>query len=372
MLRGQHAAVRLLTLSVALLSSLYVLHGSLSLASSYADTYVSDEIYYVDSARRILRDVFGMKVSESSFSNRTAADYYNLEHPPLGKYAIAIVLSLSDSPLSWRIPSIALATLMPLVLYFAYASRGAMGAAAGAVAAIALASDPIVRVMGSVAMLDIYLAFFTALAIALSYRGQYMLSALFASLSINVKVSGAGTMLGFLMSLYRITDRWERVKTALLGLAIALVVSALLHAPLIAHFGASDMFHETMSALRWHTTSRPKDGPPYSSPSGWILNAAPFPLSFDPVIVEARINTALHLIALTVSIYFLMRGILTGLGNVEVVAPLFYASITLAYWTVFIAGNQTLYSFYAVQLSPAAAGTIAELTILAWERSRRT
>lgn len=359
------------TFAIALLSSLYVLHGSLSLATSYSEVYVSDEIYYVDSARRIMRDVFGASVREASFSNRTAADYYNLEHPPLGKYFIALAISVSDSPLCWRMPSAALAALIPLLLYATYASRGPLGAIAGASASIAAAADPILRVMGSVAMLDMYLAFFTALSMAFAYNGRHLLSLLFAALSLNVKISGIGTLLGSLMSLYHVESLRERVKLALLGLAMVLAVSLAIHAPLIAHFGPDRMLHETVSALKWHTTSRPKDGPPYSNPSGWILNAAPFPLSFDPLVVEARVNTLVHLVALTAAVYYILRGITMGLGEIRIAAPLYYGAITMAYWMAFLAGNQTLYSFYAVQLSPAAAATVAELTIIAWKGEKR-
>ncbi|MCX8195583.1 MAG: glycosyltransferase family 39 protein [Acidilobaceae archaeon] len=367
-MRALHIAYYLLTALAALASSLLVFLEAFSLAGAYGSAYVTDEIYYVDSARRLLERVFGLE-QPGEYSGKTREDYYNLEHPPLGKYIIALgMLLCGDQPLCWRLPGVLLGSLMPLVLYAAYASsRHPAGPAAGAVAAIALAADPIVARSASVAMLDIYLSFFTALSIALAVRGNYLPSLLAAALSLNVKISGAGTMLGSVMNLYRLEGRRERLKLLAIGAIATAALSLLLHAPLMAHFGPLRIAEETVGAVRWHLTSRPPDGPPSSSPSGWILNVAPFVFSYDPRPVLAEVNTAVHLVALAFSVYALLLG-LWGRLEQRLSSPLFYAAITLAYWSVFLAGNRTLYSFYAVQLSPAAAGAIAELVLLAWDK----
>jgi len=46
-------------------------------------------------------------------------DYLNTEHPPLGKYLIALsIILLGDHPFHWRVPSIVSGVLMILLLYY--------------------------------------------------------------------------------------------------------------------------------------------------------------------------------------------------------------------------------------------------------------
>ncbi|MDM7275407.1 MAG: glycosyltransferase family 39 protein [Thermoprotei archaeon] len=361
-------AYYLVTLAVALGSSVYIFTSAYSLASSYGDRYVSDEIYYVDSARRLLQRVFHVDINYHNYSGKTSEDYYNLEHPPLGKYLIGLsMIVCGDKPTCWRLPGIIEASLMPLILYIAYATlRNPLAPAAGAVAALALALDPIVYRATSVAMLDAHLAFITSLSIALSVRGRFAAAGVLAALSSTVKISGAGTILGYLMSLYRVDRVKKRLALAIASIAAAALLYALVHAPLASHFGVERIVDENIRAVKWHTTTRPPGGPPASNPSGWILNVAPFAYTFDPAPVYAELNTIIHLVALAFSVYILVTGILWGMREYSLAATLYYAGITLAYWAVYIAGNKTLYSFYAIQLSPAAAGTLAELLLVAW------
>lgn len=175
-----------------------------------------------------------------------------------------------------------------------------------------------------------------------------------------------------MLSLYKVDSVRRRLTIALLALALIAFIQVAVHTPLALHFSPQRMVEETVNAVRWHTTSRPPDGPPYSSPSGWILNVAPFPLTFNPTPVRAELNTLIHIIALAYSTYILVIGLLGGLKSYRITAPLYYAGVTLAYWAVYIAGNRTLYSFYAIQLTPLAAATIAELTLQIHKPSKST
>ena len=351
-------------MSIALLASYKVFTEAYGLASSYVDPYVSDEIYYVDSARRYLQYIFDVEIKYFNYSGRTAGDYFNLEHPPLGKYIIALSMLLcGDRPLCWRLPSVIEVTLIPLVLYTAYAlTKHPLGPLAGSIAALAASVDPVLYNVGSVAMLDPHLAFFTAISLAFAVHNRHLLAATAAGLALSVKISGVGTLIGFLLTLYRVENIRRRLTLVLLSIALVAFIAAVAHAPLALYFTPERIVDETIRAVKWHTTSRPGDGPPYSSPSGWILNVAPFPLSYNPKPVKAELNTLVHLVALTYSTYILILGLLGSL-NRKVTAPLYYAGVTIAYWAVYIAGNRTLYSFYAIQLTPLAAATIAELTI---------
>ena len=123
----------LATFLVAVGASYLVFSKAYALASGYVDDYVSDEIYYVDTARRILQRVFGAQLDYHRYSGSTADDYFNLEHPPLGKYIVAISMVVcGDKPLCWRLPSVLEASLIPLLLYFTYAAvRHPLGPLAG-------------------------------------------------------------------------------------------------------------------------------------------------------------------------------------------------------------------------------------------------
>ena len=362
------------TFLIAVTASYLVFSKAYGLALGYGDVYVSDEIYYVDSSRRILERVFNANVSYYSYSGRTADNYFNLEHPPLGKYIIASSMVVcGDKPLCWRLPSLIEVSLIPLILYVTYATvRHPLGPLAGSAAALAASADPILHRVGSVALLDPHLAFFTTISLALAVHSRYVASALFAGLALSVKISGVGTIIGYMLSLYKVDSVRRRLTIVLLALALIAFIQVAVHTPLALHFSPQRMVEETVNAVRWHTTSRPPDGPPYSSPSGWILNVAPFPLTFNPTPVRAELNTLIHIIALAYSMYILVIGLLGGLKSYRITAPLYYAGVTLAYWAVYIAGNRTLYSFYAIQLTPLAAATIAELTLQTHKPSKPT
>jgi hypothetical protein len=120
--------------------------------------YISDEVWYVASARNILHDVFRTPAASDyytvsyecmtpglfivkTYQNMpgvyTAAglppcyirrgfpypdkegilSYYNLEHPPLAKYVIAAVEAVRDEPIFWRLPSMALGAATLLLVF---------------------------------------------------------------------------------------------------------------------------------------------------------------------------------------------------------------------------------------------------------------
>ncbi len=359
----------MLLVAAVIASSALVAWKSYTIASYNAEhgsPYVSDEIYYVDSARRYLRDLFGVKVDESMFSNKTRPDYYNLEHPPLGKYIIALSIALlGDDPLNWRVPGIVEASLLPAILGVAlyYARRDPLGALAGAVAALALAADPIVSYSASVAMLDIHLAFFEALTLGLLVGGRRRLALVAAGLTLSVKMSGVAAVL-LLIGYSLLFD--EGVRGKLRGVSeailIPVLVYAILLAPLAAYFGPVKLVDETMRAIEWHTTSRPP-GPPTSTPIEWILNGNPFYYSFGPVAFAGVLNTVLHIEALILAAPLIVASSALRRPPASI-GSLLYVSVIATYLIVYLMGNKTLYSFYSVQLSPAMAAGIASTLLL--------
>ncbi|MCE4601831.1 MAG: glycosyltransferase family 39 protein [Desulfurococcales archaeon] len=361
--------VSILLLSVAV-SSIFVYYSASGLAHLYEELgkeYVSDEIYYVDTARRILQNVFKVDIDYWSYSGKTDEDYYNLEHPPLGKYIIALsMLVCGDEPLCWRLPGILEASMIPVIIALAYTGRRPPMILAASSAAMAAGSDYILRTAGAVAMLDIHLAFFTALTILAAARGRLGLASIMAGAAASVKMSGVAAVLALIVYIAYAgwMSRRERIRTVVKIVLISLTVYIVMYVPLASYFGPVELVKENINALKWHTTSRPADGPPTSTPTGWIFNVNPFYYSVSGALVSARLNTLIHLPALVAALIITMYHLDRGRERM-VFSSILYMSIIITYYLVFVMGNRTLYSFYAVQLTPAAAGVLAEISLLA-------
>ncbi len=349
------------------------------LATAYTlhQDYVSDEIYYVDTARRILINVFHVGLREQyNWSGKTGENYYNLEHPPLGKYIIGLSMLLcGDKPVCWRLPGILEAFLTPLVIYVGFASvalrrRWRLAILAGIVAAVAAGADRILFVDASVAMLDIHLAFFTALSLSAYLAGRPRLALVMAALASTVKMSGIAAVAGvagyeFFRQISR--RKWRvSVRIVLEAVIVTALIWLVVYSPLIAYFGPTKILKETSAALKWHTTSRP-EGPPTSNPPGWILNSNPFVFAYSTVYAAAETTTIVHLAALAVSLVIVLLVLALSLRGREIplgAGSTTYIATLLLYLAVYLLGNHTLYSFYAVQLNPPAGIAIGEAILI--------
>ncbi|GAB6147766.1 glycosyltransferase family 39 protein [Stetteria hydrogenophila] len=364
------AALLLAGLALSAALGVMVYRESRGIAASL-EPYTSDEIYYVDTARRILQRVFGVhSVSWWGYSGKTDEGYMNTEHPPLGKYIIGLSMLLcGDRPGCWRLPGSLEAAAIPVILYLGYAAAGrrlgspALGAAAGVAAAAAAAGDRILVEESAVAMLDIHLAFFTAVAVAAAAAGRVRLAYTSAALAAAVKYSGAFILPAvWLASLYWARDRRGLARLVGESLLAALLVQLALWAPLAVKLGGGDwprwLLDQFTGALSWHTSPRPS-GPPTSPPWLWWLNWNPSHLSYQPVI-GGEVSTLIHAAALPAA-----AGLAAACAPRRCPAAGSYslAWIMLGYTAVYLAGNNTLYSFYAVHLTPAAAGVMGDLTL---------
>ncbi len=347
-----------LWLLVVIIIGSYAAYRAYEIASVNSEQYhryVSDEIYYVDSARRYLEYVFHVPVNESMYSGDTAEDYFNMEHPPVGKYIIALSMVVcGDKPICWRLPGVIEAGLIPVLLALGFINAPGdikIRIIASLTASLAVAADPILYYSGSVAMLDIHLAFFEALTIFLFLHNHRRLALVAAGLTAAVKMSGVSVVLAFLLYDLLIQDKIRvKLKHASEDILLPVVIYILTLIPLAYYFGPRRLIEETLGALKWHTTSRPP-GPPTSTPLGWILNSNPFFYSYSPLAMPAILNTSLHIIALlaiaplgAIGVWRKSRYIAYG--------AFVYASVILTYIIVWLLGNHTFYSFYSVQLTP--------------------
>ena len=400
--------------------SLAKAYNSYEIATSF-DNYVSDEVWYVTSARTLLYKVFdvepkftynglygytvfcnskesvnqvvqlvtslGGDIIKNSYKKINAVSvaidgslvdriknidgvidvipgypypdkeninrYYNFEHPPLGKFLIALSIAIfGDNPFNWRIPGIIEVFIIGMIVgYLAYRLLGLIGAF---LSMLAFYFDPITTNSAAVAMLDIHLAFFASLALLFLYRKNYSVSLIFVGLASMVKYSGLFFALPFY---YFYRKSTTPTRTIIKIIVIIGIVSAIVFSPLISSFGVERMIQEFFGAVKWHTTSRPT-GPEPSNPIEWFLGIKSFYFHINPDI-PAR---GLPFIYVPVFIVGLVLLPLTfkkrvpgkyGLKKYLYYNLIFFAVI-FGFFAVMLMGNRTLYSFYLVELSPLA------------------
>ncbi len=334
---------------------------------SHGDKYVSDEIYYVDTARRYLINIFKIKINYYNMSGSTASNYFNLEHPPLGKYIIALAMvTCGDKPICWRLPGIIEASLLPIILGLASyrvarlynVSHPEIPALIGGLAA---ASNRIVFMDGSVALLDIHMSFFGALSLlALTYNRPRS-AIILGVLSFTVKMTGAVFL--FSVFVYYIIKIKSTNKKIIDLIIIPLVVIFFVYLPLIYYFGPIEIIKETIDALRWFSTSRPP-GPPVSGPLGWLVNSNPFYFNYNMVYSAAVMTPLVSLAGFASSLA--MVGIFTDKLVDKKDPPWAYGSISVAavfllFGLLYALGNHTFYSFYAIVLVPGLSLSLAEI-----------
>jgi len=367
-------------LILAVIAGAFQAYRAYELATGYVThgrSYVSDEIYYVDVARRYLVEIFHVNINYYEMSGKTRDDYFNLEHPPLGKYIIALSMVIcGDRPLCWRLPGIIEAGIIPVLLYLAFLrfigkhDFSTRYIVAGVIAAISAGSDRIIYRDASVALLDIHLAFFTALTVFFLARDRLIPASISSALAFMVKMSGLAAIGGVLFYVFirgvsqrkylDVINQWISV------IFIVIAVSLFLYLPLINYFGPSEIVKETLAALRWHTSSRP-EGPPTSTPIGWVFNSNPFFFSFSLVNAAAATTTIIELfgvIAAGISVILAMISAIWKKRFVNAPGGHTLLLVFAMYGVIWVLGNHTFYSFYAVQLAPLSAMALAEFFLL--------
>ncbi len=359
----------ILAVLIAIFLGLSIFRNSRALAKALDDGYVSDEIYYVDVARRLLTEVFGYHLTNPwPYSGKTNPNYMNPEHPPLGKYIIALSMILcGDKPSCWRLPGAIEAGLMPIIFVLGYISlKGSIRKRlllifAGLVAALAIAADRSVRFESAVAMLDIHQTFFEVLALVLLARGRVIPALVFAGLAGSVKYSGFFLLPAFWAYIgYFVNNRKERLLLFLASILIPISTVVILNVPIILHFGFRWWWENSVvGAIEWETTSRPP-GPPTSTPFQWFFNANPFYFSYN-VIIGGVVTPVLYLGALVLGAANIVIGM--AWRKIKTVGSLGFYSILAMYLLLYEIGDKTLYSYYVVQLAPAMALTYADFIL---------
>lgn len=313
-----------------------------------------EEIEYSMRESRVLKVIWGYP-----YPDRENIDsYYNLEHPPLGKYFIALsMLVFGDLPVYWRLPGVIAGSII-IVLAFIIGLR-LSGPIGGLLASIVLYFDTLLLNMSSIAMLEIYVMLFLTLTLLFLVYRKPILASIALGLAASVKLSG----LFVTIPLYIIAKRegYDSLRAYLLAFIIPLITIGLMCFPLYPVFGVSNVITSLVSSIGWHTSIKHKltEGPPVSAPWEWFYNANPFYFHFNPDLA-AIVNPPIYIGALIVAL-LLLGATLSKKYKVQGYPPLFFTFILLGYIVMYVLGGRTQYSYYVSLLTPLTATILSQL-----------
>jgi dolichyl-phosphate-mannose--protein O-mannosyl transferase len=158
------------------------------------NTFIFDELYYVDGARDLL--TYGVEVS--------GAKPEFVVHPPLGKWLIGLGIKVfGDSGFGWRITSALVGSLM-ILLVARIAHRLFRNTFLTALASALMALDGLALVHSRTALLDNFLAFFILLATYLFLTRRYWWTGIALGCAMATKWSALYFLIAFgAIGLYR-------------------------------------------------------------------------------------------------------------------------------------------------------------------------
>ncbi|MEM0227718.1 MAG: glycosyltransferase family 39 protein [Ignisphaera sp.] len=345
-----------------------------SMASLYGvnivyDSFIKINALYVEATNRnsielfakqtgAIDTIFGWIIGDSSDINK----YMNYEHPPTAKYLIALMLlALGDRPLFWRIPSIimgAIVTLMTyLIVYVISKSKEA-----GLIASALVAVDPMTRYLSSIAILDIYVAAFTLIALYLALKNRLKEAALLLGLASTFKFTALIAFIPLLFiyirNLTKRTTRFLDILSASLEYLILTILSfvffqILLSVPIIIKIGIDAWFNESVfKAISWHLSTKciGAECPIASAPWDWFFGLNSFPLYIDS---HGKALYAMGFVPAYAISFVLLFFTLPYRKYNTISRDAWYMPLGLfiGYTILWMAGSRTQYSFYAIQLT---------------------
>ena len=316
--------------------------------------YIGDEVWYPTAAYNILKLVFHVQPPMYfSYPNEQGIQtYINPEHPPLGKYFMAIfILLLGYQPIAWRIPSWIMGDLTVIVAFLLarkLIGNDLWGNVAGLVSAALIMLSPNIWVIHGIALLDIYVGFFSLLAVYLLLSDNRLLWASIAlGLAFASKESAFPLLLPFLYYVGEIKK--SPLQRAVYGIGIPVATYAVLSIPIMIYFGGLTgwMHNSFLHMLGWDVTNGHialSAVTQISPPWDWFFDVHPFYLGYN---FYASTNPILMwLWVATTPIAFILKD--TKLITLTMSAWVMW----LAFVAVYFLGNHTLFSFYVTDFAP--------------------
>jgi len=334
------------------------------------NTFIFDEVYYVDGARDLLH--YGVEV--------TGSKPEFVVHPPLGKWLIGIGIQIfGDNGFGWRITTALVGSLM-ILLVARIAHRLFRDARLTALASALMALDGLALVHSRTALLDNFLAFFILLATYLFTMRRYWWTGIALGCAMATKWSALYFVIAFgAIALYRaFTHHSGR---------------ALFRPTLerIAQFGVTPLLVYISSWIGWFSSSRGWDrhysSSIYSSfiyyhqqilefhtglvqrhsyqanPWSWLIMARPTSFFYETpkgcnaqscsqeiLALGTPIMWWLGTIAVLVTLGLWLRSI--ALRRIDPALSLIVTGMAAGYLPWFFFQRRTVFSFYAIVFEP--------------------
>jgi len=324
-------------------------------------TNVEEFVNITKSSYNVSDVVPGWQLPDSEGVN----DYINWEHPPMGKYLIALsMLIAGDSPLYWRIPVIVFG-VASTVLVFLVLEQLSGSVVLGLAGSTIFILDTMSRAIFSIAILDGYVAFFTVLGLYLVIRGRYREALIASTVAGLFKATGLFVAIPVIILLARNHTKltngnlldfiYQIIVYGLITITLYIGLLTIASAPIIYYMGYSNWLkYSLIGSIGWHLSTKctTPDCPISSAPWDWFIGHNSFALYIYPdgKTLSAEGFYPLWFTSIVLALVFtplVYRGY-RGLGY----NLLFYLGVLSGYIIIWILGSRTQYSFYAVQLAP--------------------
>ncbi len=345
---------------------------------------IFDEAYYVNASRVI--DGFPIPAG-GNYADAPLGLDPNIEHPPLGKVAIAASMALAgDNAIGWRTPSL-IAGMVALLALYGIVRAGGGSARLGVLAVFLLSADNLSLVHGRVATLDMLSLAPILVGAYFAMRGRWTVAGVACAVGALVKLTaGFGLLALVLMQCVTLSQEW-REKRGLKPADLRPLVA------LLASFGVvfagglwlldlrftsfSDPLAHLSHMLSYGSSLQTQGGPSgiASYPWQWLVNEIQIP--YLRVAVDTSVNGAVVSSRPTVDFRGALNPVLIG------VAPLafgFVASLAwrshdrlatwcvawtiatyLPYYLLVLLDQRITYLYYFLPVVPALAVSVALL-----------
>ena len=331
--------------------------------------YIFDEIYYAKNANSLITN--GVELNSAN-----QAEF--VVHPPLGKWLIGIGIKLfGNNEFGWRISAAIIGTASIILIYLV-ALKLFDSILLASLASAFLALDGLNLVMSRVALLDIFLMFFVLLAAYFLLSNQYWLSAISIGAATGVKWSGAYLIPVFLLISINFV-RSGLIKQLVIRFTQFILTPILIY--LTTWLGwiftdkgwdrnwaqsQSDSFipdlvrnlwHYHSEILNFHTGLNDKHS--YSAnPWSWLILGRPTSFYYQTPTNCGATSCAQEILAIGTPLLWWAATISLAvtfgfwLKQRDQISSFILTGVAVTYLPWFFFQNRTMFSFYAVTISP--------------------
>ncbi|NJE08726.1 dolichyl-phosphate-mannose--protein mannosyltransferase [Thermococcus sp. M39] len=288
-------------------------------------------------------------------------NYLNTEHPFLAKDLIMLGMLIQDKPIFWRLPGLIAHVIINLLVFFA-ALKITRSYLAAFIALIFSAFDPLLYATSLAAMLDIYVALFTAIFMYVMIVDDYPLSGISIGLAAATKLNGAFPYP--ILAIKALKDRMNLKRYLLILFVLPGIAFLIPEIPIIMAIGFQRWVEEFIASFSWHLSFKGEH--PANSPFWqWFISLKPFPFHYNPDVFA--VTDPILMLSMIVFIFAIPYATKKR-GKILIPFGIFWSTIAF-YALQWVLGGKTQFSFYATPLVPAGAVTLGVMAyeLIKWE-----